>query len=145
MRVKEYLRQVQKLDIMIRQRQQQLDELRATVLSATDPSREHVQGGALPGDEKIVAHFARVTELEHEVTALVGQYTDLKHRIIGEIQSLPDVRFMDILFRRYIQYQSLEEIACGIHYSYRQICRLHGAALLEFERWHTMSHFPVVC
>ena len=40
---------------------------------------------------------------------------------------------MDILFRRYVQYQTLETIAGDLHKSYYWTCHLHGEALQEFE------------
>ena len=48
--------------------------------------------------------------------------------------SMEDEVSYDILFARYIEKKTLERIAESLHYSFRQITRLHGKALQEFEK-----------
>ena len=60
--------------------------------------------------------------------------TDLRHRIIEQIQMLSNPTYVEILSRRYIECHSFERIACNMGYAYNYVCTLHGEALKEFDR-----------
>ena len=59
---------------------------------------------------------------------LIALREDAKARI----EQIEDGRYRDVLVRRYLQGQPWEWIADGVHYSYRQVTRLHGGALRAF-------------
>ena len=63
----------------------------------------------------------------------VDKYVDLKNRIVEQIESMEDENTYNILFSRYIEKKSIELIAIEMDYSWRQIIRLHGKALRQFE------------
>ena len=41
-----------------------------------------------------------------------------------------------ILYAKYVEYKTFERIAEEINYSWRQTIRLHGMALIEFEKMY---------
>ena len=53
--------------------------------------------------------------------------------IIGQIDGIEDEMLYNILFARYIERKTFEKIATELEYSWRQIIRLHGKALKQFE------------
>ena len=57
---------------------------------------------------------------------------DLKHKIINEIQGLGNILHIDILFKKYVQYKSLELIAVETGYSYDYVKHAHGYVLENF-------------
>ena len=63
----------------------------------------------------------------------IDKYVDLKNRIVEQIESMEDENTYNILFSRYIEKKSFELIAIEMDYSWRQIIRLHGKALRQFE------------
>ena len=136
---KQYLQQLKRLDTKIDQRLQELAELKARAFGSggAAPEGDRVQT-SLNGD-KLAGSVAAYVDLEAEINRMIDDYVDRKHRIIGEIQQLPDDRYVKILFKRYVEDKSFEKIAKELHYSYDHICRLHGNALTEFERCHKMS------
>ena len=74
-----------------------------------------------------------IEEMEHKLGQAVEEYVHKREAIISQIESMEDEISYDILFARYIEKKTLEGIAESLHYSFRQITRLHGKALQEFE------------
>ena len=133
MTAKEYLRQIRLLDDKINQRMQEAEEIRqlAYGLKAVEIRQDAVQTS--PTGDTMTARVGRYVDIEREIDGMIDYFVGLKHRIIGEIQELSDRRYVDILFMRYVQYRSFEEIAVEMHYAYKWVCDLHGQALAAFE------------
>lgn len=139
---KEYLRQLKTASIKIEQKEDELERLKAAAesISANNES-ERVQ--TTPRD-RISEDVACIADLKEEINRDIGELLILRNKIINEIQSLDNPVYIDILYKRYVEYKTLEEIAVEMSYSYRQVLRLHGLALQDFKRWHTMSHLSVL-
>lgn len=139
---KEYLRQLKTASIKIEQKKDELERLKAAAESiSANTESERVQ--TTPKD-RVSEDVARIADLKEEINRDIGELLILKNKIINEIQSLDSPVYIDILYKRYVEYKTLEEIAVEMSYSYRQVLRLHGLALQDFKRWHTMSHLSVL-
>lgn len=46
---------------------------------------------------------------------------------------MENTTYRNILYKKYIKNESLEQISADLHYNYRHICKLHGLALNEFD------------
>lgn len=139
---KEYLRQLKTASIKIEQKEEELERLKAAAESiSANTESERVQ--TTPRD-RISEDVARIADLKEEINRDIGELLILKNKIINEIQNLDSPVYIDILYKRYVEYKTLEEIAVEMSYSYRQVLRLHGLALQDFKRWHTMSHLSVL-
>lgn len=77
--------------------------------------------------------YDRLIELDAEIDRYIDELLDMKAEINKGIHQLSDGRYREILRRRYLSGDTLEQIAVGIGYSYKQTCRLHGRALLKME------------
>ena len=142
MKAKEYLRHLQRLDTMINQKIKELNDLRMISQSTggMDYSKERVQSSPT-GDAPFVQSVLRIAELEKEINAEIDRFVDEKHTIIKQIQSLQNPRYIDILYKRYIEYKSLEQICVEMKFSYDHIRHLHGDALKEFgEKFLKSTH-----
>lgn len=129
---KEYLRQLRTAEIKIEQKEEELERLKASLESiSTGTDGERVQ--TTPRD-KVSEEVPQMVDLEEEINADLGALLMLRNKIINEIQSMDNPIYINILYKRYVQYKSLEEIAVEMSYSYIHIKRLHGYALLEFQR-----------
>lgn len=133
MKAKEYLQQLRKLDTVIQQKKTELANLRETLTSVSSPkiSEEKVSGDNL-GGAGFEDTIANIDELEQEITWELGKFVALKHRIINEIHTLDNGVYIQLLYKRYIEFKSLEEISNEMYYGYRHIKRLHGFALQKF-------------
>lgn len=134
MSTKEYLKQLQKMDVMIKQRQQEKDELRAMLgsIGGFDYSKDRVQTSP-SGDAQYVKMIERITDIDKEIESLIVEYIGKKHEIINQIQKLNNNRHIEILYKRYIELKRIEDIACEMNYTYSYAISLHGHALKEFE------------
>lgn len=134
MKPKEYLQQVQKLDVMINQKIAEKSELRKfDGVLGIDYSGDKVQSSP-KGDAPFTKSVERIIDLEKEIDDMIDQYVNLKDQIINEIQSLSNVTYIEILYKRYIKYKKLEVIAVELGYSYQYVRVMHGYALQEFEK-----------
>lgn len=140
MKVKEYLQQLKLLDMKIDQKLKQKEDLRqiTQAAGALDYSKDRVQTSS-SGDALSNA-VIRYLSLEEEIDRQIDQFVDLKNQIINQIQGLKDVNYVQILFKRYVEYKKLEVIAVEMDYTYPYVRALHGYALQEFERTYTILH-----
>lgn len=142
MTAKEYLRQIAVLDAKINRRQKQVDELKLMVTSVypmTDGDRVQSSGSK----DRVADIVAKWVDLEAEIEELVDHLVEKKHRIIGEIHQLDDVRYIRVLEMRYVDCVTFEQIAVSMHLDIRWIYRLHGFALQEFAKKHLTSESHV--
>ena len=79
-------------------------------------------------------------DLENDLNKQIDEFVDLKNKIINEIQSLKDINYVKLLYKRYIEYKRLEVIAVEMNYTYTYVRTLHGQALQEFDKVHTQSY-----
>lgn len=128
---KQYLNQIQILDVRIRHRIEQLDELKALTAGIRSPVMNADRVQTSP-DDRMLSIISKWVDKERQINALVDRYVDIKDRIISEINSLDDPRFVRILYRRYVRYDSLTVIAADMGYEYKWLCRMHGDALRAF-------------
>ena len=134
MKAKEYLQQLQRLDTVINQKIKEVHDLRLQAQSTggLDYSKERVQSSP-SGDAPFVKPICRIIDLEAEINAEIDKFIDEKHKIINQIQSLKNSDYISLLFKRYVEFKSLERICVEMNFSYDYIKHLHGYALKDFE------------
>ena len=133
MDTKQYLGQISRLDKMIKNKMTELAEFKelAYGLSAIN-NEERVQ--STPDFDKMTGKIAKILEMEIKIDSLIDEYVDKKNLIVSQIDSIENETYYEILFSRYIAKKTFEKIADEMSYSWRQIIRLHGRALQEFEK-----------
>ena len=136
MRAKEYLRQIRIADKKINNLIHEVDMLRDSI-SHPKPinyDKDPVQGGSR--NDSMAASIAKYVDMEQEINRQTDGLIDLRHKIIGEINQLNDPAHIELLFKRYVEYKTWEQIAVEMDYTIRWIYSLHGSALQEFETKH---------
>lgn len=129
---KEYLRQLRTAEIKIEQKEEELERLKSSLESiSAGTDSERVQ--TTPRD-RLSEEVPIIADLKEEIKSDIKALLILKNKIINEIQSMDNPVYIDILYKRYVQYKSLEEIAVEMSYSYVHIRRLHGYALIQFSK-----------
>lgn len=132
----QYLGQLRVIDIQIQQDIRRLDEARhaASGMTAIQYDKDNVQTS--PESNRLCLDVARYVELEKKLDAEIDRFCDIKNQLIGEIRALHTPKSVDVLYRKYVEFKTLAEIAEAIGLSYIQIKRVHNNALREFEeRW----------
>lgn len=147
MNAKEYLEQIETLDIKIRQKQDQLDSLRETAggAAAIRYDKENVQLSIT--SDIVERNVIRLIEMEEQIFAEKVRLESIKNTIVEQIQGLEDNRYIQILYLRYVKMEKFLEISKQTDYDYDYVRVLHGEALGYFEmryqhilKHHTQSH-----
>lgn len=84
------------------------------------------------GTSDLSGYAARLDELMRELEAEREMQMVTYHEIWNQVKKISNATEQEVLTRRYLIGQSWEKIAVEMHYSYRQIIRIHGAALQHF-------------
>mgnify|MGYP003560378938 FL=1 len=133
MDTKQYLQQISRLDRMINNKLSEISQLRELEMSVSAvKNEERVQ--TTPNFDKIGTAYCKIEEMEEKLDKLIDEYVDKKNLIISQIDGIENETYYEILFARYIEKKTFEKIADEMTYSFRNVTRLHGRALQEFEK-----------
>lgn len=133
MTTKEYLMQIKRMEKIIDNKLSELYRLRQLVSSisiSTDGERVMSSGSM----DKMGDSVAKIVDLEYSMAGTISQYTELRQKIISQIDSLKNYEYYSVLFSRYVSNNEFWKIADEMGYSERQVFRIHGNALKEFEK-----------
>ncbi len=144
---KEYLQQLQRLDTVINQKIAELEDLRlkAESVGAIDYAKDRVQTSPA-ANAPFVNIIGRMADLKAEISAEIEEYANEKHLIIKQIQALANPAYVQILYKRYVEFKRFEVIAAEMNYTYSYTRQLHKKSLQNFERTyknvqnHTQSY-----
>ena len=133
MKAKEYLLKIEYNEKLINNKRDELFRLRCLADSTTiDSSKEAVQTSG--SGDKIGSLVARIVDLENEILEeSIRAVEDLNERI-KIIEQLTDATEYDIIYRRYVKHQTLQQITDDLHYTYEWVCKLHGKALAKIQQ-----------
>lgn len=128
MLAKDYLRQVEKLDTLIRNKLIEQEQWRDIALGITaNIGGEKVQASG--NQQKMASAIEKCVDMESEIDALVDELVDTKRKVIATIEKLDSPTEYDVLHKRYIQHLSLQEIADDKGRDYGWATTTHGRAL----------------
>lgn len=133
MKAKDYLKKLEDIDLKTKHLLEEVDTMKAMATSISAVSDGERVSSSMSGD-KIPNIVAKYVDMENKINKQIDGYIDLRHKIIDEIHSMSNNLYMNILFKRYVEFKSLEEIAVDTGYSYIHIRKQHGYALLEFQK-----------
>ena len=128
MEAKEYLNQVKKLDLQIRNKlieKQQWKDIALGITANMDGERVQSSGAK----SKMSDAIEKCVDMEAEIDSLVDKLIDTKKDVIQTIEKLDSPTEYDILHKRYIQFMSLQEIADFYNRDYGWVTTTHGRAL----------------
>lgn len=139
MRAKEYLGQIRILDVKINNKIRQRDELLSHIMSISasenTPDRVQTQRNLDPLGNDMV----RYLDMEREISSMINTMIITKDKLIGQIHQLSNPNHIELLFKRYVECKTWEQIADEMHYTLRWVYSLHGSALQEFTTVHCNS------
>lgn len=100
-------------------------------MRGTDLAKERVTGGRCgSGVESIVV---KICEYEEKINAEIDNYVDALNEIRRYIDGIKNSNERLLLRLRYLDFKEWYEIAQTMHYSVRNVHRLHGKALKKLE------------
>jgi len=127
-----YLKRYINLDREIDRKLEEVARLRAKLTRVTEVySTEPRGGGSIYGKTEEI--LAKIVDLEKEIDADVDRLISIRDNIKAIIEAVEDDRERLLLQYRYLDGRTFEEIAVQMHYSWRQIHRLHSKALTNLK------------
>ena len=137
MKTIQYLEQIRRIDIVSRNK---LDDLNKNIervkmsvgVSGVSYDRERVQTSSRSDPTSKPAIL--IASIEQETNAAVNRMMSLRQRIVGQIESIENLDYYDILFRRFVMNESFNQISNAWKYSWGQTKQIYNDALNEFER-----------
>lgn len=135
MTAKEYLLRIEEIEVKIKQKTEERQELleRATPIT-TSFGYDKVQTS--PQHDKMAELVTKATDMEGEIALMVISLLDERNKIVNQIHELNTPLYITVLYKKYVKHKKLEEIASEIDYSYQYVKELHGYALKEFAKVH---------
>lgn len=130
-RAKAYLGKIRQTDRTVQRLLELRFSLRASLYS-TGAALSGMPGGGHDPD-RTGRTIARLDELERRIDAYVDELVARKSEAFARITRLPELAEQDVLIARYIQLKPWPVIAREMHYEERQVYRIHGNALKNFE------------
>lgn len=139
---REYLEQLQEIDININQELERLEEMKSGAggMGAIDYSKDRVQTSPVNAIEKRVCSYI---DFEERLNRHIDQFVDAKERIIAEIRGLHNADYIQVLFRVYVQYKTLKTTAQEMKRSYNFVSGVHKKALEAFESTYDNLHYLI--
>jgi RinA family phage transcriptional activator len=127
-----YLKRYINLDREIERKLEEVARLRSKLARVTEVfTAEPKGGGSIYG--KTGEILAKIVDLEKEIDADVDRLIEVRDSIKSIIEAVEDDRERLLLQYRYLDGRTFEEIAVQMHYSWRQIHRLHSRALTNLK------------
>ncbi len=127
MTAKEYLSQAHRLDQRINSKIEQIASLNelATKCTATltGMPRNPNRGGSTMADA-----VCKIIDLQEEINRDIDKLVDLKRDIVATIKAIDNPEYQIMLEKRYLCFQTWEQIAVDMNYSIQHIYRLREKA-----------------
>ena len=128
MEAKEFLRQVEKLDVLIQNKLIEQRQWRDIALGITgNMEGERVQSSG--GKDKMADAVGRCVDMEAEINSLVDNLIATKKAVVAAIEQLDSPIEYNVLHMRYIQFKGLQDIADHYGRDYGWATTTHGRAL----------------
>lgn len=86
------------------------------------------------GGDRMGALVAKVADLQDDLAAELDQYLQARDVVAAKIAKIKDERFRDVLVYRYVAMRTWEDVAECMRRDVRYVYKLHGWALVEYER-----------
>ena len=138
MSAKEFLNKIRYIDMMINCKLEQVAELRSMLLPGAiryDKDKVQTSNNA----DSISDTVSKIMELEEKINTDIDELVELKSVARENIERMENDVEKVILYKRYFNNESFENIAVECGYSWRHIHRLHGEALKNFDKIYKMS------
>lgn len=94
-----------------------------------DYSKDKIQ--TTPTNDQMINYMIRLEDLEKTIHKLKLEAITTCENILNTISSLDDEIYQTILHRRYILFETWEQISFEMNYSTQRLYELHGEALAD--------------
>jgi len=128
MNAKEFLSQARYLDMRINSKVEQIDSLNALATKCTS-TLTGMPHNPSPSTSLMADAVCKIVDLQEELGRDVQDLVNLKQRISTVIKSVPNHELQTLLEKRYLCFQSWEQIAVDMYHTIHHLYKLHNQAL----------------
>ena len=128
-----YLREIKRLDSIINSGIAEMDAIYAMITRITPVLKDDVVTGSGNAD-KIGNAIAKLVDMREELNRDVDKLVDKKREASALLKKLQNPLHYEVLHKRYVMFETFEQIALEIGKTYRWVCVLHGRALQAFDK-----------
>lgn len=133
MTAKEYLGKAYRLDQRINSKLDQVSSLNELATKATSTLSDMPKNPnkAISTMENTIC---KIIDLQDEINKDIDRLVDLKTEIVTTIKNIENKEYQTLLEKRYLCFDTWEQIAVDMNYSIQHIYRLRDKALLEVSK-----------
>lgn len=128
----EFLQQIELCDTHITNKLEELDRLNSLLTKITT-SLSMAPAHGSGNQDKVGNAIAKIVDLEKEINDEIDHYVDKKAEVKRVLDRIKNPDQLKVLSKHYLLYESLEQIAWEMGFSYRNICYIHGRGLQAVE------------
>lgn len=136
-----YLQQLETLDTNINQNLERLADMQINMcnVGGIDYSAERVQTS--PSGDDLCKGVSAYVDFNNKINEEIDNFIDAKNKIIQEIRDLHDADYIQVLFKKYVQFKTLTIAAREMKRSYNYVLNVHKKALAAFEEAHENLYY----
>lgn len=131
---KQYLGTIRRIESTIERKTIELEKLRAEAVGINGVRYDGIRVQSSNSGDRMAQTVAVYVDLENEIRAEVTELAKTKHAIMNQINGMEKQDYATLLFKRYVEYKSLESISAEMNYNYGYTRQLHGYALQAFAK-----------
>lgn len=133
MDTKTYLGQISKLDFIIKNKVEEINQLRDMACSISVSLKEvNVQSNGEP--DKMGSLVSKIADAEVELAESIEHSFQKKREITQQIEMITNTNQYRVLYNRYVLCKNWKTITSEMECSLRGAMSIHGRALQEFEK-----------
>ena len=130
MTIKEYLSQAYRLDQRINSKLGQVEALNDLATKATS-TLTGMPKNPNRATSTMADAIGKIIDLQAEINRDIDRLVDLKREIVGVIKTVDNMECQTLLEKRYLCFETWEQIAVDMDYTVRNIYNLHSLALQQ--------------
>ena len=143
MTAKEYFKQAFTIHRLIKAKESRIQDLR-DMLEHVGGMGQQIKVQSSPKSDPMAELVATLVDLIVECQMDYARLLTIQREIQQEIERVERADLRLILFERYVNLKTWEDIAISIGYTVRHVTRLHGQALIATKRCPVLSAKKVV-
>lgn len=128
MTAKEYLSQAKYLDARINSKILQASALHDLATKCTSTLSDMPKSSS-PNQSNMEITICKIIDLESEINRDIDTLVDLKREITTVIKGVSDPEYQAVLEKRYLCFDSWEQIALDMRYTVHHLYKIHNRAL----------------
>ena len=129
MDIKEKYKEARFLDNKVDRLKEELEEL-STVISAIDTTKDAVQTS---NQSDLSDSVLKIDDVKAQIKECMAKLSEYKKDALEALDKIKNTDEYNLMFKRYIQLKSWEEISVEMHFTIRYTYKLHGKCLKKLK------------